>query len=156
MQFSAPTLGDITQLSQWFQSSEELTLWGGPNLSFPIELDKFINEIGIETIDSFCLTANNEMLAFGQFYLRLGRCHLGRIIVNPHQRGLGLSAPLIKFLIETGCEKLGVKQASLFVYASNTIALKTYHNLGFNAEPYPEKLPGENCLYMINTAVKEH
>ncbi len=90
----------------------------------------------------------HEFIAFGQFYLRLGHCHLGRLVVNPQHRGQGIINQLIQQLAIKGTKTLGNTSLSLFVLTTNPSAINAYKRLGFNEFIYPESLPLENCIYM--------
>jgi ribosomal protein S18 acetylase RimI-like enzyme len=99
---------------------------------------------------SFWLSDSGELLAFGQYYPRAGRCHVGRLAVNPARRGQGLGTRLIAALVELGAPKLGAEECSLFVSTHNLQAKRLYDRLGFVAVPYPEAggaVP--NSHYMI-------
>jgi ribosomal protein S18 acetylase RimI-like enzyme len=64
-----------------------------------------------------------QVLAFGQYYERAGRCHFGRLVV------------------------------SLFVIADNAPAIRLYERLGFAPAVYPEDDPDvRTYLYMVAAA----
>jgi ribosomal protein S18 acetylase RimI-like enzyme len=88
-------------------------------------------------------------LAFGQYYLRLGNCHLGRLIVNPNFRGQGIASHLINQLSTLGRSDLRTDSCSLFVLGHNKSAIKVYTKLGFSMADYPEEIPLKNCFYMV-------
>ena len=98
---------------------------------------------------SVFLNENSEMIAFGQYYLRLNHCHLGRLVVSPQWRGKKVIALLMQALIDLGKQKLRVNSSSLFVLADNHAAIQAYQKFGFVFSTYPEKISLENCLYMI-------
>jgi RimJ/RimL family protein N-acetyltransferase len=112
----------------------------------------FSEDLKLQKLQSYCLISDeSDLLAFGQFYLRLGRCHLGRLIVNPEFRGQGIIHTLIDKLSDYGCAELNVNQCSLFVLNNNEFALRAYKAYGFKLDKYPKKLQLENCLYMIKS-----
>lgn len=87
---------------------------------------------------------------FGQFYLRVGRCHLGRLAIAPARRGQGLGSTLVRELCERGRSELGAESCSLFVVPENVRALKLYERLGFKPTPYPEPSPElRQYIYMV-------
>ncbi|MGB0495041.1 MAG: GNAT family N-acetyltransferase, partial [Kangiellaceae bacterium] len=99
-------------------------------------------------------TSNDgNLLAFGQYYLRLGRCHLGRLVVNPELRGQGIAYHLINQLSEIGMSDLNTNSCSLFVFERNKNAIQAYAKLGFSVADYPEKMIMENCLYMVQASI---
>lgn len=138
------------ELMSWFSSEDELSLWSGPNFRYPFNLNTFKSDLNIETLKSFSLISNDgDLLAFGQYYLRLDRCHLARLVVNPNFRGQGIAAILMGQLCTLGKSDLSVNSCSLFVFKHNKSAIKTYIKLGFAIVDYPEKIPLENCFYMV-------
>lgn len=155
MQLTQPLENHLLTLMTWFTSEQALTSWSGPNFRYPYDYASFVDDLKLGTLNSFVLTAenststSNELLAFGQFYKRLGRCHLGRLVVNPTHRGQGIAAKLIQQLCLIGTEQLGVTECSLFVLANNAHAIKAYEKFGFSFAEYPEEIPLENCLYMV-------
>ncbi|HET7204600.1 MAG TPA: N-acetyltransferase, partial [Steroidobacteraceae bacterium] len=96
------------------------------------------------------LDGADNFVAFGQYYLRVGRCHLARLAVAPGVRGRGFGERLIRELRARGGTELGVRSFSLFVMAGNAPALRLYRRLGFTEVDYPEPLPpSEKMLYMV-------
>ena len=100
-------------------------------------------------LPSFSLIGDDrELLGFGQYYLRVGRCHLARLVISPPHRGQGLGAVLVLGLCRRGCKNLGVQECSLFVLPDKAPALNLYRRLGFAEAPYPGELP-RDCVYMM-------
>ena len=142
----------LTELMSWFSNEEELSIWSGPNCRFPFDVTSFKHDIKFESLKSFVLMSNeNKLLGFGQYYLRLGRCHLGRLVVNPQCRGQGMITYLIQELSSLGKADFNVETCSLFVLEHNQSAIRAYTKLGFFMADYPEEMQLENCLYMIKT-----
>jgi len=140
----------LQEMMGWFSSEGELAEWSGPNFRYPYSEESFKEDLKLDSLRSFSLISDeNEFLAFGQFYNRLEKCHLGRLIVNPKFRGKGIASELMCRLCELGKEELKLKESSLFVLANNESAIKAYRKFGFTFSDYPEKIPIENCLYMI-------
>jgi ribosomal protein S18 acetylase RimI-like enzyme len=150
MKLITVTVSHIEELMTWFSDKQELTDWAGPNFSYPFDQHSFSTDLQIDTIKSFALIANDlEMVAFGQFYQRLDKCHLGRLIVRPSRRGKGIAAQLMKHLSCVGLKQLQLTQCSLFVYSHNRPALNAYKSFGFTVMSYPQALPDADCLYLI-------
>ena len=140
----------LHELMSWFNSEIQLKQWSGPQFEYPYTEQSFIRDLNRQALPSFVLLSDtNEFIAFGQFYLRLNRCHLGRLVVKPSWRGKGVINQLIVALISTGQCSLGVNTCSLFVLAQNKAAISAYQKAGFVRANYPEKLSLKNCLYMI-------
>lgn len=141
---------NFIELMSWFSNEDELNLWSGPNFRYPFDLRSFKADLKLDTLKSFSLISNEgEFLAFGQYYLRLGMCHLGRLVVNPNLRGKGIASHLIKQLSILGRSDLRAKSCSLFVLGHNESAIQAYTKLGFSIADYPEEIPLKNCLYMV-------
>jgi len=137
---------------KWFTNEQELNVWSGPNFRYPFDLNSFSEDLNMESLNSFVLIDNQEnILAFGQYYLRLARCHLGRLVVNPNHRGQRVAEQLMIKLLQVGSKDLAVSESSLFVYEHNQVAIKAYQAFGFIISVYPGKLPLEHCLYMVKT-----
>ncbi|WP_159820072.1 GNAT family N-acetyltransferase [Colwellia sp. 20A7] len=150
MKLTVPTDQQLVELMSWFSSEEQLTVWSGPNFSYPFDLKSFKRDLKLNMLSSFSMVSSEgDLLAFGQYYLRLGKCHLGRLVVNPHSRGKGVVASLIGQLSVLGKSDLNTQSCSLFVLDHNKSAIKAYTKLGFCITDYPEKIALENCLYMV-------
>jgi len=134
----------------WFSDERELTDWAGPNFRYPYTLSSFIEDSKVMVLSSFSLVSNeSDFLAFGQYYNRLDKCHLGRLIVSPRLRGKGVASELMLRLCEFGIKDLNVNQCSLFVLKHNKKAIKAYEKFGFSFVDYPGEIPLEGCLYMV-------
>lgn len=145
------TLENLNEVINWFGNQEELTQWGGPDLAFGLTLTEFAEQIRFSKLPSYCLVAENKICGFGQFYIRLGRHHFGRLAISPKLRGKGLGRVLLRLLMEEALQQQTAEGFSLFVLEHNTSAVRTYESLGFEFTQYPEAIPGglENCGYMV-------
>lgn len=149
----------IQIMMTWIKDERELSAWAGPYFRYPFTLDSFTEDLRLRELTSYCLLGSNfaapndpdDLLAFGQFYQRLDKCHLARLLVAPKQRGKGLAKVLIKSLSELGRQRFGLDGDSLFVLPDNTAAIRAYTRIGFEVVDYPEQPPLEGCLYMIRT-----
>lgn len=142
----------VLELKNWFSSQQQILTWGGPNLVYPVADDDFIIILRAPHLNSYCVTDSaKHLLAFGQYYLRLDRYHLGRLAVNPHYRNQGIAKILIAGLLEKAVKNSKPREASLFVFKDNVAALHCYQNMGFREETYPEAMPENmpNCVYMV-------
>jgi ribosomal protein S18 acetylase RimI-like enzyme len=147
---SPVTESQLYELMTWFASREQLDQWAGPNFRFPLVFASFVDDLRLSELDSISLIdAHNRFSAFGQVYCRVGRCHLGRLIVAPDFRGQGIISQLINTLTTIGHQKFNTTESSLFVLNDNTPAIKAYEKLGFRCAPYPQDMPLENTQYMI-------
>ena len=129
----------LRRLMTWFPDAESCRLWGGTDFRHPFTEDSFVADSRCETLPSYSLVgAHGELLGFGQHYDRVGRCHLGRLVISPEHRGEGLGTRLIDKLIELGAPAFGASECSLFVARTNLAAARLYERLGFTIAPYPD------------------
>ena len=150
MRLTQPSNPNFIELMSWFSTEEELSVWSGPDFRYPFDLSSFKSDLKLDSIKSFSLiSTEGNLLAFGQYYMRRGRCHLGRLVVNPNWRGQGIASHLIQKLSVLGKSDLNTDSCSLFVLGHNKSAIQTYIKLGFSMADYPDELPLDNCFYMV-------
>lgn len=152
--FDAALLPD---LMRWFPDATTLRTWGGPLFRYPCTPESFSADAKFDEIDSWALVADDGVLAaFGQCYLRVGRCHFGRVGVSPGLRGSGLGTRLLREMAREGRAKFGDRELSLFVYRDNEAAHRLYLRLGFVEVEYPERdTPTEGMRYMIASGLAD-
>jgi ribosomal protein S18 acetylase RimI-like enzyme len=133
---------DITRLPDlmtWFATADQLRIWGGPEFRHPFTPGSFREDAKVDGIDSFALVADDGALAaFGQCYLRIERCHFGRVGVAPDRRGQGLGTRILREMADWGQARFGPRELSLFVHRDNADARRLYRRLGFREVPYPD------------------
>lgn len=159
LKLTGPTDQELAQMSQWFIDEKNLRIWSGPKFRYPFDQTTFKADLSMERLPSFCLkhsspasdVERNLLVGFGQYYLRAGRCHFGRLVINPDCRGQNKIADLISLLADKGCADLNVNELSLFVFNDNHKAKNAYEKLGFVEAEYPEEMPMEGCAYMIKS-----
>ena len=140
----------VLALMDWFGDGQALRNWGGPSMRFPCSPQSFLQDCRWQELPSYVLLQTGQLVGFGQYYLRAGRCHLGRLVISPDYRGRRLATTLIRLLVKAGSECLAVEGVSLFVLAHNLAAIRCYQRLGFTFVTYPEPTLGmEDCLYMV-------
>jgi ribosomal protein S18 acetylase RimI-like enzyme len=140
----------LVTLMSWFHRDEDVVSWGGPSFTIPFTTDSFINDLNVDELASYVLIADDkEMLGFGQYYARLDKCHLGRLVIAPERRGDGLASVLVSGLIELGRRELDTHSSSLFVYNNNAAAVRAYQKLGFEFAIYPDEMNIDDMSYMV-------
>ena len=139
----------------WFPDCTSCRTWGGPEFRYPFSEDTFREDAKVLELPSWSLVdADGTFCAFGQYYPRLGLCHLGRLAVAPALRGRGVGRVLVHALAERGLAALKADGCSLFVLTSNERAARLYRRLGFVAQPYPGPAPlFDDCIYMVAPAL---
>lgn len=150
----AANSSDAKEILNWFESEKQIKDWGGPAMYYPISDISFIERLNLNELDSFKVVqagSKDKLLAFGQFYVRSGRHHLGRLAVLPDSRGNGIGRFLVNALINKAHDHQKAQGESLFVVADNRAAIALYESFGFELVDYPQTLPNgfKDCLYMI-------
>lgn len=140
----------LPELMGWFPDADACRVWGGPSFRFPFTLESFRHDTRMDSLPTWGLMQGEGLAGFGQYYLRAGRCHLGRLAIAPALRGRGLGGTLVRELCRVGSADLGVATYSLFVLPGNGRALRLYERLGFEPARYPEPDPAfDDCIYMV-------
>lgn len=141
----------LRDLMSWFPDRSSCQTWGGLQFRYPFTVHTFRDDAKVQELASWVMVDDDGVLrAFGQYYARLGRCHLGRLAVAPSLRGRGIGSILVRELARRGLDDLGADSCSLFVLPGNERAARLYSRLGFNAQPYPEPEPAfDACIYMV-------
>ncbi len=151
MEIEVARIEDAREVMTWFPDKESVMLWGSPYTRWPIREETFFEDIYWDRIESRVARGEQgELLAFGQFYAKLARCHLARLVVNPDYRRQGIGLKFIAGLMEHGSEALNTKEFSLYVMTVNKPAWRCYKALDFHMEPYPHGDPHlDNCVFMV-------
>jgi ribosomal protein S18 acetylase RimI-like enzyme len=141
----------LAELMRWFPDASSCASWGGPHFRFPFTAASFRADARVDALPTWSLLDDaGDLVAFGQYYDRLARCHLAHLVVRPEARGRGAGTRLIGELCAEGSLVLGVSEFSLFVLARNLPAVRLYRRLGFADALYPEWLPAtEPMRYMV-------
>ena len=150
MKFAPFDILQLPELMTWFPDARALRIWGGPEFRFPFTADSFRDDAKVDSINSLSLVADDGGLAaFGQCYLRIERCHFGRVGVAPGRRNQGLGSRLLLEMADWGRARFGPRELSLFVDDDNAPAHRLYLRLGFREIPYPD--PGflPSARYLI-------
>lgn len=141
---------NITQLMTWFTDEDSIISWSGNHFRYPFSAQSFVEDSKFNELASYVLIDDNgQLVAFGQFYQRLNRCHLGRLVVAPAMRGQGVIKVLLSQLSQKGASVLQLDELSLFVFKDNKAAINAYLKFGFKVREYPEEIGLPDCLYMI-------
>jgi ribosomal protein S18 acetylase RimI-like enzyme len=151
LQIETATRDDAREVMTWFDDAESVMLWGSPYTRFPLREDTFFIDVDWDRVAS-CVARDDQgrLVAFGQYYPKLGRCHLSRLAVNPAFRRRGLGVRFIAALMTHGGDALGTDEFSLYVMTANKPAWHCYKKLGFHMEPYPHNDPHlDNCVFMV-------
>ncbi len=151
MRLVSSSKAHIREIMTWFPDQHALAQWGGPEMRFPFTESSFFEDIHWGKLPSYCAVSDEfGLLGFGQFYEKLGRCHLARLAIAPELRGQGLGKIFISSLIKLSADHVGLNEFSLYVLEWNKPAVCCYQSLGFRQAKAPEVLTGlEDCIFMI-------
>lgn len=146
----------LPELMSWFPDLASCQVWGGPEFRFPFTEATFRIDAKLASLPTWVLLEDDGRLAgFGQCYLRVGRCHLGRLAVAPARRGHGFGSTLVRELCRWGRAHFSATEYSLFVAPVNVQARRLYERLGFVESPYPEASPEvQSFVYMVATELR--
>jgi ribosomal protein S18 acetylase RimI-like enzyme len=135
----------------WFPDQLTCAQWAGPAMRFPFTEERFLEDIHWGKMPSYsAVNAADDLLGFGQFYEKLGRCHLARLAIAPAFRGQGLGKAFISSLMNISRNQLGQSEFSLYVLESNKPAVACYQSLGFRrAEVSEAVIDLKDCIFMI-------
>ena len=141
----------------WFRDGPSVDVWAGPRFRYPFTRDSFIEDLRVDSVDSYALrNADNILAAFGQSYDRHGRGHLARLVTHPGLRRRGAGRRLIELIIAELAMRRDYDEYSLFVYRHNEAAYRCYLSLGFVVTDYPEDAPmADECYFLTRKATGE-
>lgn len=152
MNLVAANEAHLATIMNWFDDVQSTKEWAGPQFPYPYDRTSFKDSLSLDKVPSYVLiNEDEECVAFGQVYERLGGCHLGRLAVSPDHRGTGVASILIDSLITRGLELTHTTSASLFVVTHNFSAIRAYEKAGFRFSAYPGTIPYDNCLFMLKS-----
>jgi len=145
------TRDDAREIMAWLDDAESVMLWGSPFTRFPLSEETFFTDTDWDRVESrVARDAAGRVIAFGQFYPKLGRCHLARLAVHPGLRRRGLGVRFIEALMKHGGAALDTDLFSLYVITANKAAWGCYKKLGFHMKPAPYNDPHlDNCVFMV-------
>lgn len=145
------SVDQVRAMMPWFPDHHSCAIWAGPKFRFPFTERTFVEDTRLNLPSYALIGDQDEVVAFGQYYLRSNRCHLARLAVSPRHRRRGLGRRLVFELAKVGFEQLEREECSLFVLTDNLPAVRLYEKLGFEIRPYPamSELGLERAVYMV-------
>jgi ribosomal protein S18 acetylase RimI-like enzyme len=124
---------DDAELISWLRTAEELYLFTGPRLTFPLDSAQ-LDEIRADaTITPF--TAVVDGTAVGHIELVStgdAQARIARVLVDPARQGQGLGERLLRSVIAEARGR-GIRLLTLRVIPTNARAIALYEKLGFVA-----------------------
>ena len=137
---------DDAALISWLRSPEELVLFTGPVLSWPLTADQLDALRANPKFTAFTATDADEVVGHIEL-ISTGpdSARMGRVLVDPAKRGLGLGEQLVRALIAEAAAR-GIRTLGLFVFPDNTPAVRLYEKLGFENCGASDLLAGSEVM----------
>lgn len=134
---------DDAALISWLRTPEELALFTGPRLTWPLTTDQ-LDELRATPEFSAFTAVDEHGTAVGHIELvstGTDSARVARVLVDPAQRGRGLGRQLMRGIIAIASRR-GIRSLALFVIEGNAPAITLYENLGFEHRGPSEQLSG--------------
>ncbi|MEL4505499.1 GNAT family N-acetyltransferase [Luteococcus sp. H138] len=151
VQLRPATLDDAQLISRWVASPDELLVFAGPKLAFPLDPQALL-DTSRDGWTVCALRVDGELVGTGSFILRDGGVHLGRLLVDPQHRGQGHGRTLVKQVLEHARlhspELARATRATLNVFTDNLAARSLYDSLGFQTTGEGELHDGRESVRM--------
>jgi ribosomal protein S18 acetylase RimI-like enzyme len=122
---------DDDQLISWLRSADELFLFTGPLLTFPLTSGQLDTLRTDATITQF--TAEHDGAVVGHIELVStgeAEARIARVIVDPARQGQGLGEKLLLAVIAEAGSR-GIRVLTLRVFPTNARAIALYEKVGF-------------------------
>ncbi|HCG54792.1 GNAT family N-acetyltransferase [Brevibacterium sp.] len=122
---------DAEAAPSWITSEEALLLFAGPGLTYPMAAKDLLATTA-QGWNVMALRVDNVPRGIACYTRRsTDTVHLGRILVDPQARGLGLGRSLVEHLVKHVTALSDVRRVTLNVYEHNNPAVNLYSALGF-------------------------
>ena len=132
---------DCEVLESWVTSADALLQWSGPrDFRWPLDraqLRRDLDGAG-EHRQLFAAVEEGGGMLVGHAMLTIHPDHrlgvIGRVLIDPGQRGSGLGVALMREIVRVGCDEVGLHRLQLAVYDFNAAAIACYQRVGFVVE----------------------
>ncbi|MBD3270353.1 GNAT family N-acetyltransferase [Candidatus Peregrinibacteria bacterium] len=129
---------DISSLLKWLEGTNARFLYqfAGPKYHFPLTEQQLLQTIESKEVMPFKVIdiENGKNIGHCQF-MRISKenssASIGRLLVNPDQRGKGFGTMMLKAMINYAENTLKLKKLKLRVFDFNRSAIKCYKKLDF-------------------------
>ena len=137
------TEADIDRVLPWITSREDLYLWTAWSFGFPLTREHLLQHVKdcAERGDRLLYKAVNseDQTVFGHIELgaidrRNRSLRIGRVLIDPAQRGLGLGAAMMQAAVDLAFERFEMHRVELWVFENNPRAAACYERVGFKRE----------------------
>ena len=134
------TADDAKTVTGWITSKEELIVWAGPVLDFPMRTEQIVEDFFKPDTRPYSVyeRRSNRLIGHGQIAgidKNNRSARLGRIIIgDPASRGKGYGKELVKLLLKICFEDMRLHRVELSVFDFNANAIRCYTSCGYTAE----------------------
>lgn len=126
---------DVGEVLTWVESRDQMRMWAGPDVSYPIVLNDFLQRICFSPDNAFICEDDGGLAAFAQLLeVEPGTHHVARLLVHPRVRGQGMGRFLSRCMIGEA-KRRNATCVTLKVYTQNRRAVSLYRSLGFEEQP---------------------
>lgn len=127
---------DLDTIVGWVPDAAALYLFTGPRLTWPLSTEKLSEMESEQNLSAWIGASSSNGRPVGHFDLtQHGETfRIGRVIIDPAQRGQGLAANLVALAVAKS-QALGASRITLNVIAGNSPAIRTYERIGFRTSP---------------------
>jgi len=125
---------DLDTIVGWVPDAAALYLFTGPRLTWPLSTLQLSEMESDQNLSAWIGESSRDGGTVGHFDLtqHVETFRIGRVIIDPAQRGQGLAATLVALAVAK-CQELGASRIALNVIAGNSPAIRTYERIGFRA-----------------------
>ena len=131
---------DTWEVSRWPTSMEEVRLWAGSDLGWPVDVSVFGRWHVDPDVQPYVMCDGEVPVAYGEVWIDEPEqeVELARIIVSQDYRGRGVGRRLVRQLLEQATLS-GLPEAFVRVVPENGTALACYRGAGFSPVSEPER-----------------
>ena len=124
---------DCEIVTSWIENAAALNLFTGLRLQWPLDPQQLAGMSQVAGFSAWVMVDSASGSVVGHFDLAIPdrTARLGRVILDPDRRGLGLAHALVG-LAEHKARQLGAVELVLNVIDGNLPAIRTYENAGFH------------------------
>ncbi|MET4001780.1 MULTISPECIES: GNAT family N-acetyltransferase [Arthrobacter] len=127
---------DLDTIVGWVPDAAALYLFTGSRLTWPLSTKKLSEMESNPNLSAWIGSSDSNGKRVGHFDLTQHGVsfRIGRVIIDPAQRGQGLAGLLVAQAVAKG-QALGASRITLNVIAGNSPAIRTYERIGFRTTP---------------------
>jgi ribosomal protein S18 acetylase RimI-like enzyme len=128
------------EVARWATSFDEVLMWAGSDAGWPFDVSSFRRWHADPDVKPYVLRGGDVLIGYGEVWIDESEreVELGRIIVNPANRGVGVGRHLVRLLLERASHS-GFPDAFVRVVPDNYAAIACYRSAGFSRVPDEER-----------------